>query len=146
MKMEIINKMSKRQLNEASSCAKTMLEQIKAVGWSTFASWGTHSIQYGMALKERMQCPFVQFLVSGFIHKGLVRVFYLPVPDVYMVQLLKKKKGENGRMQWVELKQIENVYCDTLGDVIDENVETTNEDSAEYSKNVNNFLKQNPII
>jgi hypothetical protein len=145
MKMEIIKQMNPRQAREASSCAKTMLQQIKAVGWSTFSSWGTHSIQYGMALKERMQCPFVQFLVSGFIHKGLVRVFYLPVPDVYMVQLLKKKKGENGRMHWVEVKQIEEVYCDTLGTTIDENVETTNDKSELYGKQVTKFLKETKI-
>lgn len=58
----------------------------------------------------------LQFKVSGFIFKGNVRVLYNEGSDTFEVQLIKK--GEI-------VKTIEDVYIENLVDVIDQNVEKT---------------------
>lgn len=59
------------------------------------------------------------FRVNGFKHKGLVKVVYHEGKDLFIVVLLDN--------QYRELKRVEDVYLDSLVEVIDEEVEHTSD-------------------
>jgi len=70
------------------------------------------------------------FKVNGFKHKGWVKVIYNEGKDLFEVILLDYQKIESHR--------IEDVYIDSLVNVIDEAVEHT----SDYSARVKNEYKQ----
>ena len=69
------------------------------------------------------------FRVNGFKHKGLVKVVYHEGKDLFIVVLLDN--------QYNELKRVEDVYLDSLVEVIDEEVEHT----SDYTNRVKNEYK-----
>jgi hypothetical protein len=90
-----------------SEIVKTIHQQIYAGGQIKVWSWGARSF---VALNEYT----LRFRVSGHLHKGYVTVFLTPM-DVYKVCLLK--------LDGTVVKEIDDVYCDELTDVIDRAVE-----------------------
>ena len=70
------------------------------------------------------------FKVNGFKHKGFVKVLYNEGKDLFEVILLDDRKIESHR--------IEDVYIDSLVNVIDEAVEHT----SDYSERVKTEYKQ----
>ena len=86
---------------------KEIRRQIFAGGVIKVMSWGANS---WTAIDQYT----LRFKVQGFLHKGFVTVCLTPM-DVYEVKLLKN----NGTV----VKTIENVYCDELTEIIDNNVE-----------------------
>ncbi len=81
--------------------------QLYAGGQMKVMSWGTRG---WTAINEYT----LRFRVSGHLHKGFVTIFLTPM-DVYTVKLLNLK----GEVK----KEINDVYCDELTDVIDRAVE-----------------------
>lgn len=69
------------------------------------------------------------FIVSGYKHKGLVKVVYDEGKDLFVVILLD---GQHHVSQ-----QIEDVYFDTLIDVIDEAVERTSDYETRVKRDIN---------
>jgi len=86
---------------------KEIRRQILAGGMIHVMSWGAHN----WAAIDKYT---LRFKVQGFLHKGFVTVRLTPM-DVYQVKLLKR----DGTV----VKTIENVYCDELTEIIDNNVE-----------------------
>lgn len=88
--------------------ARTILEQIKyGDKWALMAYGATNFI----ALQETKDFQGgVKFKVNGMKHKGTVMV-QLKWIDTYTVTFI----NING----VEVKEVEDVYCDTLIDVLD---------------------------
>ena len=70
------------------------------------------------------------FMVNGFKHTGFVKVVYNEGNDVFVIILLDNENNE--------LKRIEDVYFDSLVNVIDEEVEHT----TDYAERVKNAYKQ----
>ena len=103
--------------------AKTMHSQIIAgVGKWVFFSWGVSK----MAAIEFKGLPTLALRVSGAVHKGWVYVS-LEYNDTYTITLLNTR--------FAEKKQLKDVYCDELGQRIDELVERPAEWSNEtYAK------------
>lgn len=70
--------------------------------------------------------PTLALKVSGLVHKGWVYISLNEGKDVYEVRLFKNKQC---------IKTIEEVYCDNLGETIDELVEKpTSMSEEEYSE------------
>jgi methylaspartate ammonia-lyase len=88
--------------------ARTILEQIKYVDkWALMAYGATNFI----ALQETKDFQGgVKFKVNGLKHKGTVMV-QLKWIDTYTITFV----NNNG----VAVKEVEDVYCDTLVDVLD---------------------------
>lgn len=88
--------------------AKTIIAQIKfADKWALMAYGSTNY----MALPESKEYQGgLQFKVNGFKHKGTVRI-QLKWIDTYTITFLNKK----GEVK----KEVEDVYCDMLVDVLD---------------------------
>lgn len=84
-------------------------------------SWGFHQAQ---ALPNNAG---LAFKVSGFKHKGWVKVVYHEGKDLFVVILLDNQDNE--------IERIEDVYFDSLVDVIDEAVERT----SDYSERIKQF-------
>jgi hypothetical protein len=101
--------------------AKYILAIVKESG-AIFMSWGPRSF---VAIPNGLQ-----FRVSGFKHKGLVRVTYNEGHDLFDVQFLTLK----GRL----IERKEQIFIDELAEVIDNFVEYT----KNYDKSVENWLKK----
>lgn len=88
--------------------ARTILEQIKyGDKWALMAYGATNYI----VLQETKDFQGgVKFIVNGLKHKGTVMV-QLKWIDTYTITFL----NNNG----VAVKEVEDVYCDTLVDVLD---------------------------
>lgn len=69
------------------------------------------------------------FIVNGYKHKGLVKVVYDEGKDLFVVILLDSQHHVS--------QQIENVYFDTLIDVIDAAVERTSDYETRVKKDFN---------
>ena len=90
--------------------AQTILQQLKATSSRKMLCWGSRQfIGMGNGLK---------FKVSGLKFTGYVYVIYETGSDTYKVQLGVIRKGA-----WVVKKEVNDVYWDNLGDVIDGLVE-----------------------
>ena len=87
-------------------------------------SWGYHN---AFAIENG-----IVFLVNGFIFKGWVKVMYVEGLDTFTVSLIRK----NGTV----VKTIEDVYFDNLVSTIDYNVETKNDQTEKYKKQVKAWL------
>lgn len=134
---------SKQKQQEAMEIAKTIQKQILAnVGQSVVWSWGADAWSVAILKHNGMDCSTLTFKVRGFLHKGRVRIIYLPVPDTYTVQLLKGMQPQQTETIITELTE---VYCDEIGTVIDELVETKNDKSEEYKNKVQEFLKNTKL-
>ena len=97
---------------ELRAIAAEMFKQLfLSVDKWTFFSWGVskkHYLEYyGMAT--------LAMRVSGCLHKGWVYISLNDGEDVYEVRLLNLK----GKVK----ETIEPVYCDNLGEVIDNHIE-----------------------
>ena len=88
--------------------AKTILEQIKYGDKWALMAYGSRNF---VALKESKEFQGgLQFQVNGFKHKGIVRV-QLKWIDTYTITFINEKG--------VTVKEVEDVYCDMLVDVLD---------------------------
>ena len=87
-------------------------------------SWGYHN---AIAIENG-----IMFLVSGFIFKGWVKVIYEEGLDTFTVSLINRKG--------TVVKTIEDVYFDNLVSTIDYNVETKDDQTEKYKKQVNAWL------
>jgi len=107
--------------------ASTILNVLKARP-THLMSWGSRSFK----ACEFESKPALRFRVSGFLHSGLVYVAYNEASDLYDVYITNMRSRI--------LKISEGIYFDMLTDVIDHLVETKNDKSDEYKKQVNNFI------
>ena len=110
-----MNTIQKRTPGEMAACksvATVIYQQIIAgIGMCKFGSWGC-SKKFYTYYNNR---PSLMLFVSGASHKGWVLVSLDEGTDTYIVTLLTEDN---------ELKRVINdVYCDSVGDIIDENVE-----------------------
>lgn len=87
-------------------------------------SWGYHN---AIAIENGLM-----FLVSGFIFKGWVKVLYEEGLDTFTVSLINRRG--------TVVKTIEDVYFDNLVSTIDYNVETKDDQTEKYKKQVNAWL------
>ena len=88
--------------------AKTILEQIKYGDKWALMAYGAKNY---IALPESAEYQGgLQFQVNGLKHKGTVRV-QLKWIDTYTITFINKKGDA--------VKVVEDVYCDTLVDVLD---------------------------
>ena len=88
--------------------AKTILEQIKYGDKWALMAYGSRNF---VALKESKEFQGgLQFQVNGVKHKGIVRV-QLKWIDTYTITFINEKG--------VTVKEVEDVYCDMLVDVLD---------------------------
>jgi hypothetical protein len=88
--------------------AKTILEQIKYADKWALMAYGSKNF---IALPESKEYQGgLQFQCSGIVHKGLVRI-QLKWINTYTVSFVNK----NGDT----IKEVEDVYCDMLVDVLD---------------------------
>lgn len=111
----------------AKQVADTILQQIKmTAGQIAMMSWAFRTPQFGTDKESNNH--FLIFSVSGFLHKGKVRVTLMG-NDTYTVDLLKK----DGTVKTSR----SNVYCDEIGQIIDGLVEFDG-DKAKYDKLVDN--------
>ena len=102
--------------------------------WRIPASWGAREYRATAYNGSYEGMAALRFRVSGFIHKGLVVVAYnegTDLFDVYLTTLAGKVK-----------KAITDVYADILTRTIDREVETKNDQSAEYGAKVDAFLSR----
>ena len=100
---------------EQTKIARTIQAQLFAAGKSIVWSWGANS---WTALPNALA-----FKVHGFKLTGIVKITLMP-SDTYTIELIKNKKV---------IKTIEDVYCDELTNVVDNEVEFT---GAQYKSDV----------
>jgi hypothetical protein len=98
----------------------SILKSKQIVMWS----WGFHN---PIALPNN---EGLIFCVNGFKHNGYVKVIYNEGKDLFIIILLDNQN--------IELKRIEDVYFDSLVDVIDEAVELTSDYEERVKKKYNN--------
>lgn len=88
--------------------ANTIIAQIKYADKWALMAYGSRNY---IALPESKEYQGgLQFHVNGYKHKGIVRI-QLKWIDTYTISFLNKK----GEIK----KQVENVYCDMLVDILD---------------------------
>ena len=97
----------------------TILRSNQMVMWS----WG---FNHPMELTDN---DGLLFYVNGYKHKGYVKVVYDEGKDLFVVILIDRRLRE--------LKRIEDVYFDTLIDVIDEAVERTEDYETRVKRDFN---------
>jgi hypothetical protein len=88
--------------------AQTIIEQVKYVDKWALMAYGSRNFT---ALSEsKLYQGGLQFQVNGFHFKGTVRI-QLKWIDTYTITFISKKCEI--------VKEVENVYCDTLVDILD---------------------------
>lgn len=104
-----------RTKQDIDHCWEVANEAYKQLFWSidmmTFLSWGVSKKCY--AFYHNM--PTLILRVSGMVHKGWVYVSLDEASDAYIVTLLNIRREVK--------KTMSDIYCDSLGSVIDELVE-----------------------
>lgn len=123
--MEKKSQQQKQNEREMAEYIFSILKSQKPIIWS----WGANSFA--------SENGNLIFRVNGFKHKGLVRVRYNRGKDLFEVELAIK----GGRV----IKLFTDVYFDELVNVIDSAVETDNDQSETYKRNVSKFLKGGKI-
>ena len=115
--------------------AKTIQQQINYGGKNIVWSWGARGYVCGVDNNDE---AYLQFRVSGFLHKGLVRVTLNEGKDLYTVQTLKVKGGIA-----IAIKTVTDVFCEDLTEIIDGLVEKdyTKTDAA-YKAQVTQFFNK----
>lgn len=104
----------------AKQVADTIISQIgMTAGKIAMMSWGFRTPQYGT---ETNGNHFLIFSVSGFLHKGKVKVI-LAGNDTYTIHLLNRDGSTK--------KSRDTVYCDEIGGAIDEMVEHPGNDEED---------------
>ena len=115
-----LKNLTKDDIEFINTNVRIMMEYLQPQTNSIVWSWGASDFKAtcykGMAA--------LQFNVNGFLHKGLVYVCYYEGGDYYKVYCV----DANGKV----VKEQTEVYCDMLTGVIDELVETENDESPEY--------------
>lgn len=109
--------------NYDTDMAKYILRILKAQP-NVVCSWGFRS---PYVVKNG-----VRFHVNGFLHRGWCEVMYDEGRDTFTFCTF----GSDGRV----LTVVEDVYFDNLVSVIDYHVETKNDKSEKYKKQVNDWL------
>ena len=124
----------------AKAIAKTMMSQISAglrnrfgAKWeSVLASWGCVPMPgrvIGKVLRWR-EMPALALHVSGYQHEGWVVISLNEGSDTYELELTDEM------MFAKEGSRREDVYCDELGERIDEMVETGTGSQADYEQQI----------
>lgn len=113
-------------MSQALEIANTILSQIRAgrgadnkPGVQLMMCWGFRQpvALPEMTIADDFYLGGVQFRVSGFKHKGLVRVL-LRGDDTYTVQIGFNRKGFRVK------EELEMIYCDQLTEIVDGLVES----------------------
>tara|TARA_R110002153_G_scaffold12655_5_gene47275 strand:+ start:290 stop:619 length:330 start_codon:yes stop_codon:yes gene_type:complete len=101
----------------SNSVPEIILSQLRAKGKSNkFYCWGGHSF-VGNTTHN-----YLMFRVNGLKFKGIVKV-QLNAMDLYNIYLFDNSLKMGECKTEVALKTYENVYCDELVDLIDNNIE-----------------------
>jgi len=99
---------STAEINYCHEKANTMFKQLF---WSidkwTYGSWGVSKRMYTFY----KDMPTLILRVSGLIHKGWVYISLDEGSDCYIITLLN--------VRYTVIKTVDNIYCDSLGEVID---------------------------
>jgi hypothetical protein len=110
----------------SANIANIIWKQITAGGKIIVMSWGV-PLNSRVGHDEEDGSGWLRFKVSGMKFKGIVKVTYLPVPDVYKIEFHKKfmKDIEYGvkEVNYKVIHTIEMVFCDELTEKIDDYVE-----------------------
>ena len=110
----------------SANIANTIWKQILAGGAVKVMCWGV-PMNSRVGQDEKNGDGWLRFKVSGMKFKGIVKVLYHRVPDVYSIKFLKQTRKKNlvggFDIDFKEVHEIENVYCDELTEKIDEYVE-----------------------
>lgn len=114
--MAIINITPKAELTQkdkawASQIASTIQQQITYPNKAVFWSWGASKYTYGINEKGE---AFLRFKVNGRKFKGYVWVVY-DFSDTYKISFA----STHGNVK----KEVADVYCDQLQEIIDDFVE-----------------------
>lgn len=116
-----------RSTEHAQAVATTIWQQLKAfTEWNVMGSWGVSKKQY---LRWR-DMPALALHVQGFAHTGWVVISLDEGHDTYELELADEHfyaKPDSRR---------DGVFCDMLGGVVDEMVETGGLSKAEYDAKV----------
>lgn len=104
-----------KSAEEINYCYQKANVMFKQLFWSidkwTYGSWGVSKRMY--AFYKDM--PTLILRVSGLVHKGWVYISLDEGSDCYVITLLNTRHEVK--------KTVDNIYADTLGEVIDELVE-----------------------
>lgn len=103
--------MVKKEEKLKKICTTTYRQICWGVGLNVMFSWGIDKKYYGIY----NDMPTLMLQVNGLLHKGWVYISLDEGQDLYVVYLLDNNKNI--------VKTIDSVYCDTLGTIIDSNVE-----------------------
>lgn len=104
---------------------KTIMLYLRGSGGFTermrqFWTWGAYSFKY---ICSNDGCYGIQFMVSGMLHKGRVRVYYNPSSDYFDVELLRPRKDS---LVWgcsdLDFTQLHNVLHQHIERTDDEEV------------------------
>lgn len=99
----------------SNSVPEIILSQLRAKA-NKFFCWGAHSFVGNTTHR------YLMFRVNGLKFKGIVKV-QLNAMDTYDICLFDNSLKMGECKKEVALKTYENVYCDELVDVIDNNIE-----------------------
>jgi len=95
-------------------------------------SGGSITWSWGATNFKNFSNKALTFSVNGFKHKGIVAITYNKVPDLFNVEI------RTSHYNLVE--EVNDVFVDQLIDVIDKLVETDDDSSEEYKKQVENSV------
>jgi hypothetical protein len=114
--VQLINTRASFDVNEVFSLLKHYTPVIWSWGFKSATNYANKTFMFG---------------VSGFVHKGLVAIYYNAGLDMYQIDLLNSK--------YKVVKTIEEVYVEDLVDILDFNIEK-NTSHEEYCKKVNKSM------
>ena len=104
-----------KSTSEINYCHEKTNEMFSQLFWSidkwTYGSWGVSKRMYTFY----KDMPTLMLRVSGLMHKGWVFISLDEGTDSYVITLLNTK--------YVEKKSVDNIFCDTLGETVDELIE-----------------------
>lgn len=105
--------------------AGVIWDQLQAtVPWVTRSSWGLESVRCGLF----NEMATLKLKVNGFHHKGWVYISYDEGLDLYNIYLVTDSREV--------VKEVEGVYCDEFGDLLDQYIERGNMSMEEYTERV----------
>ena len=102
-------------MSNSNSVPEIILSQLRSKA-NKFFCWGAHSFVGNTTHR------YLMFRVNGLKFKGIVKV-QLNAMDTYDIYLFDNSMKMAECKKEVALKTYQNVYCDELVDVIDNNIE-----------------------
>lgn len=102
-------------MSNSNSVPEIILSQLRSKA-NKFFCWGAHSFVGNTTHR------YLMFRVNGLKFKGIVKV-QLNAMDTYDIYLFDNSMKMGECKKEVALKTYQNVYCDELVDVIDNNIE-----------------------